>query len=552
MKKKHASPGKQRSETRFSTCRQVLVCMLLLLSILSVYWQTRHHHFVNYDDNRYVTDNRHVRAGLTLDGIVWAFTTNHASNWHPVTWLSHMLDVELYGIDPGRHHVTNLLFHIANTLLLFFVFGKMSGLLWQSAFVAFLFALHPLHVESVAWIAERKDVLSTFFWMLTMGSYVRYVRNRKFYNYLLMIFFFILGLMSKPMVVTLPFVLLLLDHYPLSRFSGSTDGDTAGRWPVAFRLILEKSPLFFLAAVSSILTIHAQSHGGTVASLDVIPIQTRIANAPVLYVSYIFKAIYPVNLTVLYRHPGSFPWWQVGGAGLLLLSISFWAIRVARRNPYVVVGWLWFLGTLVPVIGLVQVGSQSVADRYTYIPLIGIFIIVSWGVSDISRRWRPLKKLLPVISTAVLLIFLSISLVQVGYWKNSITLFEHALEVDNNSDLAHNNLAIALQVQGRMADAVRHYREALRVNPDYGEAHYNLAIVLQAQDHLDDAIQHYEAALRIKPDFEEAHNNLAIALFDKGDIQGAIDHFQEALNINPDYVTARENLDSTLKYRHGR
>lgn len=372
----------------------LLISLFLVMAILAVYLQVRNHDFINFDDDLYVTINPHVQAGLTLDSITWAFTSTRASNWHPLTWLSHMLDCQIYGMNPGQHHLTNVLFHILNTLLLFFVFMRMTKDLWQSGFVAALFALHPLHVESVVWLAERKDVLSTFFWMLTLWSYVRYVERSGLNRYLPVLFFFILGLMAKPMLVTLPFVLLLLDYWPLKRFRLGSSEDGQDCRPERFYLgfIWEKIPLFLLSAGSSVITYMVQKSSGAVSTLAVIPVHVRIANAIVSYVSYIGKMIWPHNLTILYPYLKSIIYWQVVGAGLLLAVITVVVFRMMKTKPYVAVGWFWFLGTLVPVIGLVQVGLQAMADRYTYVPLIGLFIMVAWGVPDILGKWRYKKK----------------------------------------------------------------------------------------------------------------------------------------------------------------
>ena len=419
--------------------RDILVCLFLVMATLAVYWQVQNFDFVNFHDDDYVYENRHVKEGLTLESVTWAFTTIHAGNWHPLTWLSHMLDSHVYGMNSGRHHLTNLLFHIANTLLMFMVFRKMTDSLWQSGFVAGLFALHPLHVESVAWVSERKDVLSTFFWMLTKWSYIWYVEHPVVRRYILVVLFFALGLMSKPMLVTLPFVLLLLDFYPLNRFQfQQSDGSAnAQQKSIALRLILEKTPLFVLVAMSSAITFYAQKHGGAVASLKVIPLKARVANALVSYANYIGKMVYPSKLTVLYPHPGMLPWWKIAGACFLLVSISFLAIRVVKQSPYFAMGWLWYLGTLVPVIGLVQVGSQSMADRYTYVPLIGIFIIIAWGIPELVAQWRYRKIWLATLATVILTILMAMTWKQVGYWKNSITLFEHTLKVTTNNALPH-------------------------------------------------------------------------------------------------------------------
>jgi len=349
---------------------KLLISLFLILTTLVAFEQVRNHAFLNLDDNIYVTENRQVQSGLTFKSLAWAFTAMHAGLWHPLTWLSHMLDCELYGLNPGGHHLTNLLFHIVNTLLLFLVFKRMTGRLWMSGFIAALFALHPLHVESVAWVAERKDVLSTFFWMLTMWAYMRYVEGPGLNRYLLVLLSFTLGLLSKPMLVTLPFVLLLLDYWPLGRFQfGQLSGNSklstsklissSDQRSVALRLVLEKAPFFLLSALSSILTIFAAQRAGAVASLEYHPFESRFANALVSYVSYIEKMIWPHHLAVFYPYPEAFPIWKVAGAGLLLVFVSFLVILAARKRPYLVVGWFWYLGTLVPVIGLMQAGSQA-------------------------------------------------------------------------------------------------------------------------------------------------------------------------------------------------
>lgn len=384
------TPGNLDMERFFNIRRDWLIYICLILATLAVYWQVGAHEFVYYDDDIYVSQNRHIQSGLTSQSIAWAFTATHASNWHPLTWLSHMLDYELFGLDSGRHHLTNVFFHIANTLLLFIVLRGMTGESRRSGFVAALFALHPLHVESVAWLSERKDVLSTFFWMLTMWSYAKYAERPSAGRYAPIVAFFILGILSKPMIVTLPFVLVLLDYWPLRRIQLD---DAGGSWRslVDFRLILEKTPLFALAAASSIVTFIAQRAGGSVKSLVHFPLDVRVANALVSYFAYIGKMFYPFHLAVLYPHPGRPPLWQIAGAGALFISISALAVRGFRRHTNVSVGWFWYVGTLVPVIGFVQVGNQAMADRYTYIPFIGIFVIIAWGVPELAKRWPRLK-----------------------------------------------------------------------------------------------------------------------------------------------------------------
>ena len=401
-------------------------------------------------------------------------------------------------------------------------------------------------------MAERKDVLSTFFWMLTMWSYARYVERPRLDKYLLVLVFFILGLMSKPMLVTLPFVLLLLDYWPLGRLrypsstsNPSIDQSINPSIPSVFRLFLEKIPLFVLAAASSVVTFHAQQTGEAVCSLDVYPLNVRIANAIVSYVGYIGKMIWPNKLAVLYPHPGMVPVWQAAGACLLLVSISILIIRTGRKRPYFAVGWLWYIGTLVPVIGLIQVGLQAMADRYTYVPLVGLFIIVAWGRAELAEKWR-YKKIEFAIIVAILSTFMTITWLQVRYWNNSTTLFEHALDATSNNYVAHNNLGFALAEQGKAAEAIRHYSEALRINRDFEIAHLNLGVTFVTQGKLDEAIDHYYEALRIKPLYADANNNLGAALILKGKIEEAIVFLREALRIKPGYAEAYNNLGVVL------
>ena len=534
------------------------VCLILILATFIVYWQVTGHDFALLDDNLYVYENSHVQNGLTSDSISWAFTTTHAGLQIPLTWLSLMLDFELYGLDAGGYHLTNLLLHIANVLLLFFVIKLMTGGLWRSGFVAALFALHPLHVESVAWVAERKDVLSTLFWMLTMWAYFHYAQRPTVKRYLLIILPFVLGLMAKPMLVTLPFVLLLLDYWPLGRFqvgqsAGALEATAQGLiksgqpMPSALSLVWEKIPLFALVAVSSVVTFLAEKGAGGLVHSDTLPISIRVANGLVSYVKYMGKMIWPHNLAIFYPHPGySLPIWKPTGAGLLLLCISILVVRGARRYPYLVVGWLWYIGTLVPVIGFVQVGFQAMADRFTYIPLIGLYIIIVWGVPEIMPRWPHRNLYLATLSTTVLLCLMALTWNQAQYWKNGISLFEHTLEVTSNNWLCNYNLGTALDKEGRTDDAIKHYQEALRIKPDYAEAHNNLGIALDKKGRIDDAISHYQEALRIEPDNAEAHNNLGIDLARKGNIDAAVEHFQKALQINPNFSYARANLKKAL------
>ena len=572
--------------------RILLLCLVLTIAILSLFWQVQNHGFVNLDDDLYVTANPHVQAGLTVDGIVWAFTTTHASNWHPLTWLSHMADCHLFGLSPGAHHFTNVLLHVGNTLLLFLVFYRMTWAVWKSAFVAGLFALHPLHVESVAWIAGRKDLLSTFCWLLTIGLYLRYVKCPRYNRYLLVLLSFSLGLMAKPMLVTLPFVLLLLDYWPLGRLESTnssltTKSDTGkstvfwSRRSLILRLVLEKIPLLGLTTVSSIVTFLAQRSGGALESLNTIPLNVRLANAFVAYVRYMEKTIWPHDLAVFYPHPGrSLPMWQVAGAVLLLISITVLVLRTVRSHPHLTIGWLWYLGTLVPVIGIVQVGAQALADRYTHVPLIGLFIVMAWGLPDMLARWSHRRAALATLTAGLLVALMICSLLQVRYWQNSSTLFRHTLEVTTNNWLAHNNMGLAVASEGDSAGALAHYRKSLLINPnnapahnnlgialaqhksplearihfdqalylkpDLADAHYNLGVLLMKNGEIDDAIFHYQQALQSKPDDPQIHNNMANALLRRGDVCAAIFHYREALRLEPASTTTRKNLEVAL------
>jgi tetratricopeptide (TPR) repeat protein len=527
--------------------------LCLIVAILIPYGQVKNFDFVGFDDELYVTENFHVQSGLTVKGLKWAFTTTHAGNWHPMTWLSHMLDSEIFGLNPMGHHWTNLLIHMANTLLLFIILHRMTGMHWQSLFVAALFALHPLHVESVAWVAERKDVLSTFFGMVCFLAYWRYVKHPRLMNYLLVILFLGLGLMSKPMLVTFPFVLLLLDFWPLDRFQIETDrpwqaGEKTGmaRQNI-FQLIWEKIPLFILVFMFSLVAYHAQSREGAVGTLANFSLKARISNALVSCVHYISKAIWPVNLAVYYPHPGdTLPWWQVFGAALAIASVSVLAVRVIKDYPYVSVGWFWYLGTLVPVIGLIQVGYQAMADRYTYIPLIGIFIIVSWGGSDVLGKWHFRKTALAGLAVIILSVLTARTYVQLGHWKNRIALFSHALKVTDNNYVAHNNLGVAYYEKGAFAKAIFHHKEILNRFPNDAGALYNLGNAMFGSGDFDQAVLSYTASLRIQPEDAKVHNNLANVLFSQGKVGDAMGHYREALRINPDNSDAHSNLANVL------
>ena len=538
---------------------KLLISLSLLVATLVVFWPLAHFQFIDLDDNVYVHANSQVETGLTAQGVIWAFTTTHAANWHPWTWLSHMADCEFYGLNAGRHHLTSVLLHLANTLLLFLVLERMTRARWASGFVAALFALHPLHVESVAWVAERKDVLSTLFWMLTLWTYVRYTERQTLNRYLVVLFSLALGLLSKAMLVTLPCVMLLLDYWPLGRLqlaqpTGHRNGYDKSRKrndqrSFPHRIILEKVPFFALAAVSSLITFLVQQSGGAVSSLESFSLENRVANALVSYVSYIGKMIWPHPLAVLYPHPGMAPMWQVAGAVLFLAGVTALVVRLARRYPYLAVGWLWYLGTLVPVIGLVQVGSQAMADRYTYVPLIGLFIMIAWGVPDILAGWRHRKTVLAISAGLLLSIFMVVTSLQIQHWHDSITLFNHTLKVTTRNFVVHNVLGNALALQGRQEEAIAHYAEALRINSQYADAHNNLGNLLARQGKQEEAIAHYAEALRINPQFAEAHYNLGNLLARQGKQEEVFAHYAEALRINPQYADAHNNLGNLLAHQ---
>jgi tetratricopeptide (TPR) repeat protein len=557
--------------------RPRIVCVLLALVTLLVYLPVRHYAFVNFDDPDYVTENPMVQAGLTWSGCQWAFTTWHASNWHPLTWLSHMVDWQLFGLNAGGHHLVNVLFHATNAVLLFLLLLRLTSALWQSALIAALFAWHPLHVESVAWVAERKDVLSAFFGLLTLMAYVRYAQSRSKVegrgsradiavqaldsrllgaakrsgdgstrDYLLVLFFFACGLMSKPMLVTLPFVFLLLDYWPLQRLP---DFELRiSRWS---RLVWEKWPFFALAAASCVVTFIAQKRGEAVVSLGGYPLSSRIANAAVAYGKYLFNSVYPVNLAVIYplpiySLPKENPWVQVAGAIIVLAMISWVIWRARRQRPYLLTGWLWYLGMLVPVVGLVQVGSQAMADRFTYLPLIGVFIGVVFGLGDLAKKLRLEPMVMASVAGVVLAGCLFATARQLRFWRDSETLFEHTLAATKDNPIAQSNLGTALSEAGQPQEAAEHFGEALRLNPGYAPAHYNLGVALTQTGHLQEAMEHFREALRLNPDYAKAHYNLGVALTQTGHLQEAIEHFREALRLNPDYAPAHYNLGHAL------
>lgn len=533
-----------------------IICILLVVTTFAVYSQVQHHEFINYDDPDYVTKNSNVKAGLTSESVVWAWTTFNHANWFPMTWFSHMLDYQVYGSNPKGHHLTSLFFHIANALLLFLVLLQMTGALWRSSVVAVLFALHPFNVESVAWVAERKNVLSTFFWLLTMLAYVRYARKTNLKRYSLVLLFFVLGLMSKPMLVTLPFVLLMMDYWPLGRMKFRIKNETVftdqieNQVPVS-HLIKEKIPLFLITAVSCITTLIVQKLGGALQGMEIFSQSARLTNAMVSYMVYLKKAVWPTGFAVLYPHPGNaLPEWKGILCGAVLVVITAFAIKLIRKAPYFTFGWFWFLGTLAPVIGVVQVGAQAMADRYAYVPLIGIFVIMAWGLPELITQWRYREKILILLAGICFPALMVITWNQVSHWKNSITIFTHAIRVTDKKypdfDLVHNNLGAALFTERKTEEAISHYKAAIKLQPDYADAHYNLGIALMAEQKTDKAISHYKMAIKIKPGYVDAHYNLAIALMAEQKTEEAISHYKTVIKLQPESADTYNNLGTAL------
>ncbi|MBW1744400.1 MAG: tetratricopeptide repeat protein, partial [Deltaproteobacteria bacterium] len=518
------------------------------------YWQVRNHEFINYDDDDYVTHNSHVRSGWTWQGLSWALRSKLHGHWHPVTWLSHMTDCQFFGVNPGPHHLSSVFIHILNTLLLFLI----------------LFAIHPAHVESVAWVADRKDILSTLFWMLAMWAYLRYVDRPRFRRYLLVVVAFVLGLMAKPMVVTLPLVLLVMDYWPLGRLKfwpskgnrrpNNQESLNPGEQRVsARRLVGEKLLLLVFAGVFILVTMSArqrtfgtenierQYEGGRLpAVLELVPERQQIARPIGNYITYIHKMLWPHDLATPYPKPGNLEFWQIGGALLLLVCISLLVVWRGRRYPYLPAGWLWYLVTFLPVIGVVKMGPQMMADRYTYLPYIGLFIIIAWGAPDLLGGWRYRRLLLGIAGGLVLLCLTVCTWLQVGHWKSSKTLFQHGVNVTNGNWLAHNNLGSVLEKEGRLEEAAHHYSEALRAWPELEEILVNIGIVRMKQGKIDEAFEHFSRAIRGKPKFVEAHINMGTALATQGRIDEALESYSEALRLSPDSLAAHKNLGMLL------
>ena len=545
-----------------------LLALLLVLVTVVLYWPPTGCDFVNFDDPVYVTSNVRVQNGLTLENLKWAFFKPDAKfgYWHPLTLLSHMLDCQLFGLKPWGHHLTSVLLHTLNTVLVFQLLRGLTGALWRSLLVAALFSVHPLHVESVAWVAERKDVLSTCFGLLSLICYSRYAQGRSRVesressardsgltldprpltpDYGLALFFFALGLMSKPMLVTWPLVMLLLDYWPLQRFGAAPRRPTLDL-RLGWCLVREKIPFFVLALAVSAVTLELSKRGGAMAAVEALPFSARGVNALVSYCRYLGKLFWPVDLAVFYPHPGHWSSGQVMPAGGLLLGITAFLFVQHRRYPYLLIGWLWFLGTLVPAIGLVRVGDFAMADRFTYIPSLGLFISALWGAYELTRNWLHQRMALRVVGCVAIILCLALTRQQLGYWQNSEVLFRHALAVTENNHIAYANLGDALFKQGQTDKAISQYQEAIRLMPDYVQARNNLGNALLKKGQIDQAIRQYQETIRLSPDHGEARYNLGVALFNRGQIDEAIHQLQEAARLMPDFAKAHNNLGTAL------
>ena len=519
------------------------VVSTLVTVTLVLYWPATEYGFVVVDDPEYITENPWVAQGLNLSTLKWAFTATYASNWHPLTWITHMLDQMIYGHFAGGHHLTNIILHALNVLLVFVWLKRWTGALWRSAIVAAFFGWHPLRVESVAWVAERKDVLSTLFMLLTLIAYGKYVLRPTPVRCVLALCAFALGLMAKPMLVTLPFVLVLLDYWPLGRVRPVSEYTQPGQARAAYtRILFEKLPFLCLSAASCAVTLYAQRTGGALKTVEEIPVTMRLFNSLAAYVQYLGKTFWPDKLCVYYPLPAELPILVGVFAAVVLLCISYVAFRWRQRCPWLFVGWFWFLGTLVPVIGLVQVGHQAMADRYTYIPSIGLFLALVWCTHYWLARWRFALRWCMAFSGVLLLCCLWLTREQLAYWRNSITLLTRAVSVTRDNAYAHLNLGVALADTGQTQEAVLHYKEALRIRPNYVHAHNNLGVALTALGQFNDAMYHYTNALRLNPNSELVYNNLGALLAQQGQYELAIEHFNTAIKLNPHYPKPYFNL----------
>lgn len=533
----------------------LLLALLLVAATAALYEPTLHNFFVNYDDPSYIIENTHVNTGLSTSNIVWALKTTSEDNWHPLTWIAHMTDVQIFGLKPSGHHLVNLLWHTLNVLLLFLLLRKATGYIGRSAVVAALFALCPLNVESVAWIAELKSLISTAFLFLTFFAYGWYVRRPGVARYLPVALFFAFGLLAKPMIITLPFLLLLADYWPLERLSvpgiNMADGPTFA--PTFLKLVAEKIPLILMSLGSAVITVYAQKVGGALGSTVLLPLKWRVRNAIYSYVEYILKGFWPSRLAVFYPHPeNGLATWKVlaAAAAISIITAAVWR---HRENRYLLAGWLWYLAALVPVIGIVQVGRQAMADRYAYVPFIGLFVMVVWLAADFAARIQLPRAAEVALAVAVLSAYAYISYLQIGYWQTSYTLFTHALEVTSRNGIAEDNLGVALLNGGRADLALGHFEAAVADMPTFSTAHYDLGTVLQEQNQLDEATNEYKLTLFYTGDAVEAsraHNNLGALFLQRGDLASALAEYNAALQIDPNEGHSLLGR-GTVEYRQG-
>jgi tetratricopeptide (TPR) repeat protein len=528
-----------------------LLAGLLALTTLLVFLPATRCDFINYDDDLYVSENAHVQAGLTWSGVQWAAVTPVADNWHPLTVLSHMLVCQCFGLMPWAHHLANVLLHALNAALAFVWLRQATGSRWRSLLVAALFALHPLRAQSVAWVSERKDVLSVMFGLLTLIAYTRYagqfkIQNSKFkISYALALIFFALGLMSKPMLVTLPFVLLLLDYWPLQRISNFEFRISNFKW-----LLLEKIPFLFLSVLDVVVTYRVQQQGGSLGAEATLPIDLRFENALVSYCRQMGKFFWPENLAIFYPYPGYWPLTLVILSAAALLVITGFCFQQRQQRPYLLTGWLWFCGMLVPVIGFLQTGLQAMADRHTYLPSLGLLLLVVWGTYDLAQRRRFGQVVFSVAGLAAVIGCIFVTRQQLGYWKNSETVFRRAIAVTKNNYIAHGNLGEALASTGKTGEAIAEFREAIRLEPGYTDGHYNLGIALGSNGQLDEAIEQFKKTIQLKPGHADAHYNLGVALAAKGDLDGAIREYGEVVRLRPDFAKAENNWGIALAQKN--
>ncbi len=563
--------------------KSIIVIGILIILIMGVYWPVQHYGFIYFDDDVYITRNSHVQSGITMDGLCWAFSTKYFGLWNPITWLSFMFDYQLYGFNAGGYHWTNVILHIFNAILLFFLFRNMTGALWRSAFVAALFAIHPINVESVVWISERKNVLSTFFWMTTMLCYLWYVRQPEWKRYLPVLVSFALGLMSKPMLVTMPFVLLLMDYWPLQRTEIYPPNNIAKnitkKEKISF-LILEKIPLFILSALTILITMYTPGQNAEPQFLRTTDFLERTNNAIFSYVIYVKKLFWPTDLSIFYLYL-NIPVWQIFLCAVLLILVTIFVCRYCRRYPYLPVGWFWYLGTLVPVIGIVTIGDHTMADRYAYVPFIGLFVMIVWSMEHVSVKFAVMKKPLIFISVVVILLLVWASHQQIKKWATTEILFEDVIKKNPNNyfayqvvgqemakkgendralnyyDLAikanprfwsaYNNKGLILQTMGRREEALENFQQAIQVNKFSADAYYNIGLFYLEDRKLDKTIEYSLKTIQIQPDYQEAYNILGIALVEQGKINEGIIQFEKVLKINPNNKNAHQNLKIAME-----